>query len=375
MAAAVLVRPDTNFVKDVIAHGGQDLKKCFQCGTCSVVCTLSPEEAPFPRKQMIEAQWGLKDRLLRDPALWLCHNCGACTTNCPRGARPGDVIGTLRREAIKYFAFPAFLGKAVSNPKAWPVLFLLPVLVFAIILAWGPKGPATEALEFANAFPIPVLEALFFAVAGFALLAFAVSVLRFAGAVQPPGSSSILDGLGLALTQIATHEQFAKCGTEKARHWGHLLMLWGFTGLALMGTTVGIGTMAGWMSTPLPLGHPLKVFANLCAAVILIGTVILLADRIRDRAKRSASTYFDLFFLLTLAGVVFTGILAELLRLAQTGVMYPVYFVHLALIFALFLYAPYSKFAHFAYRTVAIAAQKAAEKRPKLVVTPAPGGG
>jgi hypothetical protein len=36
--------------------------------------------------------------------------------------------------------------------------------------------------------------------------------------------------------------------------------------------------------------------------------------------------------------------------------MYPVYFVHLTLIFCLFLYGPYSKFSHFIYRTIAMAA-------------------
>ena len=55
-------------------------------------------------------------------------------------------------------------------------------------------------------------------------------------------------------------------------------------------------------------------------------------------------------------GVALTGILSELTRLAQLAAgMYPIYFVHLVLIFALFLYAPYSKFAHLAYRTVAVA--------------------
>ena len=66
MPAATLVRPDTDLIRGVLASGGGDLKKCFQCATCSTVCELSPEDAPFPRKQMMEAQWGLKDRLLKE---------------------------------------------------------------------------------------------------------------------------------------------------------------------------------------------------------------------------------------------------------------------------------------------------------------------
>ena len=364
MPAAILVRPDTDLIRHVLASGGGDLKKCFQCATCSTVCELSPEDAPFPRKQMIEAQWGLKGRLLKDPAIWLCHNCGRCTTYCPRGARPGDVMGALRREVIKSFAFPAFLGRMVSNPRMWPVLFLLPALVFAAILLWAPKKPADQ-LEFANAFPIPILEALFFTVSGLVAVAFAISIQRFLAAMRRPGSGGVMQGLIPALGLIASHERFAQCADNRSRFWGHLLTLWGFAGLALVGTIVGIGTMIKVMRTPLDMLHPAKIFANVCAVVILAGLAFLFADRIGNSRNRAASTYFDWFFLLTLGGVVATGVLSEVLRLSQATAMFPVYFVHLVLILALFLYAPYSKFAHLAYRTVAIAAVKAAEKRPK----------
>jgi quinone-modifying oxidoreductase subunit QmoC len=344
MPETLLLQPDTAFIKDVIASGGGDLKKCFQCATCSVVCKLSPEDSPFPRKQMIEAQWGLKEKLLGDPALWLCHNCGDCTAQCPRGARPGDVLGALRREAIKHFAFPGFMGRLVGQASGLPLLFLLPALVFAAMAflsrPWKPE------LEFGSVFPIPWLEALFFTVSGIVLLCFAIGLRRFMRA-----SGTGFSGVIPALREIAAHQRFAECGAEKGRRLGHLLTFWAFLGLAFMGTSVGIGTMTGMLRTPLPLASPWKIFANTCAVVIVIGGVLLLVERI----KRATSTYFDWFFLLTLVGVVFTGVLSELLRLAQVAaLMYPVYFVHLVLIFSLFLYAPYSKFAHFLYRTVAM---------------------
>jgi len=82
---------------------------------------------------------------------------------------------------------------------------------------------------------------------------------------------------------------------------------------------------------------------------------VLFLRRAGNPARRSSSTYFDWFFLITLTGVVLTGIASEMFRLVHAGAMYAVYFVHLVLVFGLLLYAPYSKFAHLAYRTVALA--------------------
>lgn len=360
MHEALLVQPDTRFIHDVMASGGGDLKKCMQCGTCSAVCTLAPDDAAFPRKQMLDAQWGLKDMLVGDPAIWLCHNCGDCTTYCPRGARPGDVFGALRQKAIEHFAFPRFLGKMAGSPKALVALLLPPALIFWGVARWAPKAGPSPDLEFANVFPIPVLEALFFGLSGLVLVILGVGLTRLLRALKASGAGGIVPATLLAaLVEIMTHERFSQCSKHKYRRLGHLLTFWGFAGLAFTGTVVGIGTMAGIMRTPLALTSLWKIFANISAVTILSGSLILLTDRIKDPEQRAASTYFDWFFLVTLTGVVLTGISSELLRLAHAaGIMYGVYFVHLVLIFALFLYAPYSKFAHFAYRTLAVAAAK-----------------
>lgn len=57
MAAVLQVEPDPRFIRNVIASGGGDLEKCcLECGVCTAACDLAPDEAPFPRAQMIYAQ-------------------------------------------------------------------------------------------------------------------------------------------------------------------------------------------------------------------------------------------------------------------------------------------------------------------------------
>src|SRR5512139_686806 len=124
--AEQLINTDMNFIKDVLASGGGDLMKCYQCGTCSVVCNPTPEERPFPRKEMLYAQWGMRDKLMRDPDIWLCHQCSDCTFYCPRGAKPGEVLGALRKLAIAEYSFPQLFRKAAGGPKYLLLLFTMP---------------------------------------------------------------------------------------------------------------------------------------------------------------------------------------------------------------------------------------------------------
>jgi quinone-modifying oxidoreductase, subunit QmoC len=373
MPETLFVEPDSAFIKEVIASGGGDLKKCFQCATCSSVCTLSKNGCAFPRKQMIRAQWGLKDQVLSDPGIWLCHDCGDCTARCPRGAKPSNVMGALRKEAIKRYAFPRFTATMVAHPRYLPLLLLIPFLIFGTIALVEYPVHFARPYIFAELFPQSVLEPLFFGVAGLVILSFAVGGVRFVKALRSSGvEGKILPELVPSLVEILTHKRFANCEEHRERYWGHLLTFFGFVGLAITGTSVGIGTMFHFMETPLPFLSGWKLFANFSAALILVGTVILIAGRMDSAETWDETKYFDGFFLFTLAGVVATGILSEFLRLAQSpGLMYSVYFIHLILIFSLFLYAPYSKFAHFVYRTLAMAAAREAQlKAGSVMVQP-----
>ena len=139
---SMIVQPDLDFIKDMKSAGGDTLKKCYQCATCSVVCPLSSDDNPFPRREMVLAQWGLKDKLIGDPNVMLCHQCGDCTTYCPRGAKPGDVLGAIRAYAYKHFGWPSGLANLASSGKNLPLLIVIPaVIVFVVWLISGGLHP------------------------------------------------------------------------------------------------------------------------------------------------------------------------------------------------------------------------------------------
>ena len=135
MTGRVAVNTDLNFVQGLMLHGAADLKKCYQCSTCTVACPLTPNDEPFPRKEMLWAQWGMKDKLFRDMDLWLCHNCNDCTDQCPRGAKPGEVMSTLRNQTIEHYSYPQSISKASKSARGNVVLFLIPMVLIALAIA------------------------------------------------------------------------------------------------------------------------------------------------------------------------------------------------------------------------------------------------
>ncbi len=367
------VEPDLDFIQDVLENGGESLKKCFQCGTCSVVCNLAPENSPFPRKEMIWAQWGLADKLTTDPNVWTCFQCGDCSAYCPRGANPGDVLGAIRKKVIEGLAWPSFMGKAVADPQYLPFLLGFPALLILFLLLvtgqWDtPDGPVV----FGHMISHIQMNVIFPTFSGLAALAFLIGIDRlWKGAsgmsllefVPKMDRMRMYEAGKQTITDILAHRDFEKCEANNWRRTAHLLVLWGFLGL-LLTTALAIVVLVAHEYAhidafgvyPLNWYHPVKLLGIVSGAALVGGSWIMIQNRKEGEVSGDLkSSYFDNLFLYVIFGVGITGLLSWILRLTGWGVLaYPTYFVHLVLVFTLLIYSPYSKFAHFVYRTVAL---------------------
>jgi quinone-modifying oxidoreductase subunit QmoC len=358
------------FRQELRKRGGETATRCYQCATCSAVCELAPVEAPFPRRQMLWTQWGLADRLAADPAVWLCHQCNDCTTHCPRDARPGDVLQTVRGLVVESLAFPTALGRLVaSSRRSWPVLFAVPLLFWIALLATaGLLQPPTDFHAYEQIVPHAMLYSVFFPLSGFVALAAFVSGQRYWKMIgrAAPRSKSFLSGLWATGVDIATHQRFGSCGTARLRRLGHLLLFWGFVGAAVTSGLLIFAIYVQGYELPLPLMHPYKLLGNLSAVALVVGAGILVAARLSDGKPAGASTAFDSFFTTVVALVIATGVLVELARLLVPGVppaaCVLLYVLHLGVVTTLFLTFPYSKFAHMLYRTLAMVHEQAASE-------------
>ncbi|HTP02403.1 MAG TPA: quinone-interacting membrane-bound oxidoreductase complex subunit QmoC [Anaerolineales bacterium] len=377
MSEATVIKPDLQFVNEIIKGGGESLKKCYQCATCSVVCNVTPEGNPFPRKEMVLAQWGQKDQLLASADVWLCHQCSDCTAYCPRGAKPGEVLNAIRKQSIKHVAMVPFFAKVATDAKLLPILFAIPMALFYVILLVLGNGnfsaPRAEGnvMAYHKFVPVPVIDTVFILTAIFAAVSAFVGIKRLwngmkaqAGGMQSSGN--LVGDIISSVTTILAHSKFADCNVNRMRQWGHMLLFYAFAGLAVV-TTWAIVYLYGYEllgiqafgpfhfgESPYPNSDPVKILALVSSVAFAAGVVILLLNRLGQAGKAGMGSYFDWIFLTIVIGVGATGMAAWALRLADMNVGYLVYYFHLVFIWSLFAYAPYSKFAHLFYRTTAM---------------------
>ncbi|PIE70513.1 MAG: heterodisulfide reductase [Deltaproteobacteria bacterium] len=385
MAEKYMIEPDLDFIDEVRALGGDTLKKCFQCATCSVACPIAPEDSPFPRKEMIAASWGLKDRLVSSGDIWLCHNCGDCTTLCPRGAKPGEVLGAIRSMAITEYSPMKFVAKMVNDPKKLPILLGIPAVIFAVLAAVTIFGGETLAGIFGGKFwyhthsghPVEgiahskfmstwFVDMVFVPLAGFVVISFALGLKRFIADIHEnavrEGKTDkerielkpFLESVVPVLLRVLKHDRFNECGENKERSTAHMMVLFSFIALFVVTNIFFVVLYVFHLPGPYSQLNPVKWLANIGGVALVIGSLLMIKNRL-GKGDDQPSTYKDWYILGIVLGLGVTGLMAEMTRLAGSAFLaYFTYYLHLILIFNLFAFLPFSKMAHLVYRFVAM---------------------
>jgi len=74
--------------------GGENIHRCWQCGSCTNACTVNGLNPDFnPRYWIYLIRQGMESELLRDKdIIWQCVSCHKCTHVCPRDVVPEGVM-------------------------------------------------------------------------------------------------------------------------------------------------------------------------------------------------------------------------------------------------------------------------------------------
>ena len=94
---------DLNFKNEVVAEeGGEHLKKCFQCSSCTLTCPVADAGLDLnPRNIIRQVLVGMRKEVLESKAIWQCVGCYECTDRCPQNVRFTEIIEALRTIAVR----------------------------------------------------------------------------------------------------------------------------------------------------------------------------------------------------------------------------------------------------------------------------------
>jgi heterodisulfide reductase subunit C len=96
-----------DFLEEIYSiPGGEKIRDCIQCGTCSGSCPTSYVMEYTPRKVFAMIRAGMRDEVLSCNTLWLCTSCYSCYVRCPQDIKITDIMYALKRIAIKDGKYP-----------------------------------------------------------------------------------------------------------------------------------------------------------------------------------------------------------------------------------------------------------------------------
>jgi len=82
--------------------GGENINKCFSCGTCTAGCPVREVTDVYnPRRIIRMALLGLKKEVLSSQFIWLCSSCYTCFERCPQNVKIPELMNAIKNIAVK----------------------------------------------------------------------------------------------------------------------------------------------------------------------------------------------------------------------------------------------------------------------------------
>ncbi len=370
---STLVAP--TLVHDIRAYGRFDVNGCMNCGTCTLSCDLSQDDASFPRRIMQRAIMGLRGQLLAGPEPWLCHDCGDCTYACPRDTEPRESMKTLRRYVAAQYDVTGLARRiGMSKTSELASILVVAAIVFALVVLYHLYYVDLALPDFVET-PMG-LEHMFNTIIYFTAVVYALPVLilfvnvarmrRFIFAFTPRPT------IGLYFREIKTliehtfvQTKMSKCREEGSRsRWiKHMMMVFAFTAKSII-----VLFFLRWFQTDsvLPLYDPQRWLGYLIALVLIVVPSDILIGRARKAIGRyKFSDFGDLALPVMLLLAALSGLAVHVFRYMEFAMAcHYSYALHVAVVTSLLVIElPFGKLSHSMYRSVAIFFQRVEERR------------
>jgi len=381
-------RMDPNFLTELKKYGDIKIESCFNCGNCSAICPLSTEEDNFPRKMNRLAQLGLRDRLIASKELWLCYYCGECTKTCPRQADPAEYMATARRYAIASYD-PTGIARLFFTSPIISIFFMiiLAIAMGAFFLTFSTPMNM-ETLRLFDFIPSKLIHNGGIIVGIFIIVVMLYGTLamikRISSQLDYPKGTR-LDWIG-AIWKAFGQEVLGQtryrndCDSSNETHhcylqkWFiHASILWGFLGLFIATALnyllelLNIKMTGTWV----PIWYPIRLLGTISGLFLLYGTNLAIIKRLRkEGVSYEKSTFSDWIFLILMDLAGITGFLLEIaVYLPPQTWSYWMLLAHLIVVGELLILAPFTKFAHAVYRSIALYfwALKPVEEKEKSI--------
>jgi citrate/tricarballylate utilization protein len=359
---------------ELIEEAQRQLTICNACRYCEGYCPV------FPAIEM------RRDFTKGDVVFiaHLCHDCRACYYACMYSPphefaiNIPQVLSQVRVESYQDWSWPSLFGRSFTDQRVGYALASVAVAA-VVVLSSIFAGPARifAAHRGAGAFyqVVPFLAML---IPALALVFYAAAVWATGGArfwleAKTPVSENFTSHAVVAALRDVLSLKWLKGGgpgcyypgaePSSVRRFYHAFVFYGFLSALISTTLAAIYQDLLHRLPPYTLSSAPVIFGTLGGVAMIVGVCGLISVKLKSDPVPTGPEMpkLDYSFLILLGLTSLSGMFTLVLR--STTAMGSALIIHLGLIAALFVTAPYGKFVHSMYRSLALILHRAAQER------------